>query len=315
MTCKLSVVIPLYNKAYSIKKTLQSVLDQSKPVDEIIIIDDGSTDDSATLVQELVDSNSAFNIHLIQQQNAGVSAARNLGMQKAQCDYVALLDADDEWDPDFVLEMTQLIKKCPQASMYSCFHRVKDDKGHLYTSRNNVPPGFADYINNYHHVATSGTELVRSSAVILNRSDALSIGGFPTDAVITEDLFLWSRMAIKFKYAFLNKTLVQANQCLDESRAARTNKMPYLLVFYKQNPSEFKSLTQEQKNYLFSIHFKHILGSLALGNYPELMQRLKLGSSLFRLRNAPVWFLLAVPYPIFTLMKHLKRKLFSQLHA
>jgi glycosyltransferase involved in cell wall biosynthesis len=313
MKYEISVVIPLYNKEYLIRKCLQSIVDQSTPPFEIVIIDDGSTDDSGIIVKEFIDRYEGLKIHFFYQENSGVSSARNLGIYKAESDYIALLDADDEWDKDFIFEMSKLINKCPEASMYSCFHRVKDGEGNLFTPRNSLQEGFSGYIDNYHQLASSGTELVNSSKVILKKESVLLVGGFPVEAVITEDLFLWSLMAIKFKYAFLSKDMVQINQYSDDSRAGRTNKTLYILEFYKLNLYEFRVLTKHQKGYLFNVHFKHVLGSLASGNRTEALQRLKVGSILFKLRNIKIWFLIIIPSPFFTLIKNLRRKILSRL--
>ena len=94
---KVSVVIPAYNAAKFIEEAIQSVLAQTQPSWELIVVDDGSTDNTAAIVQQysLEDSR----IHLIQQVNQGVSAARNVGVHLAQADYIAFLDADDRWLP------------------------------------------------------------------------------------------------------------------------------------------------------------------------------------------------------------------------
>ncbi|KIC01072.1 hypothetical protein OA88_15890, partial [Flavobacterium sp. JRM] len=88
-----SIVIPLYNKAYYIENTIKSVLYQSFTDYEIIIINDGSTDNSLEKVLEFNDKR----IQLYTQQNQGASVARNLGIEKAKYNYIAFLDADDLW--------------------------------------------------------------------------------------------------------------------------------------------------------------------------------------------------------------------------
>ena len=89
----ISVVIPLYNKEKQIKRTLQSVLTQTFQDFEIVIVNDGSTDNSTIEVEKIKDSR----IRLIHQENAGVSAARNKGIEEAKYELIAFLDADDEW--------------------------------------------------------------------------------------------------------------------------------------------------------------------------------------------------------------------------
>src|SRR5690554_2358538 len=104
-----SVVIPLYNKEKYISLTLKSVLNQSFKDFEILIVNDGSTDRSVEVVKKFDDSR----IRLVDQPNAGVSAARNKGIKEAKFDWVAFLDADDRWDVEFLSEIANAIKKYP----------------------------------------------------------------------------------------------------------------------------------------------------------------------------------------------------------
>ena len=94
----ISVVIPLYNKAKTVACTLATVQAQTYSDYEIVVIDDGSTDGSADVVRSINDSR----IRLFSQPNAGVSAARNRGIEESRGDFVAFLDADDEWKPDYL---------------------------------------------------------------------------------------------------------------------------------------------------------------------------------------------------------------------
>lgn len=96
-----SVIIPMYNAGKTIIRTLDSVKNQKYTGDfEIIIVDDGSTDQSAELVKTYILENGNLDIRLIQQRNSGVSTARNVGMKEAHGNFIALLDADDEWLPE-----------------------------------------------------------------------------------------------------------------------------------------------------------------------------------------------------------------------
>jgi glycosyltransferase involved in cell wall biosynthesis len=90
---RISVVIPTHNRAHTLQRCLDSVLKQSEPADEVIVVDDGSDDDSLEVLARFPD------IDLIRQENKGVSAARNSGIEAASGDWIALLDSDDEWLP------------------------------------------------------------------------------------------------------------------------------------------------------------------------------------------------------------------------
>ncbi|MFZ9033203.1 MAG: glycosyltransferase family 2 protein, partial [Anaerohalosphaeraceae bacterium] len=105
---KISAVIPAYNAEKYIARSINSVLNQTCPVDEIIVVDDGSTDSTAEVIKSY-----GGKVRYIHQQNAGVSAARNTGIQAATCEWVAFLDADDEWLPEKIERQVENIKNNP----------------------------------------------------------------------------------------------------------------------------------------------------------------------------------------------------------
>ena len=110
----ISVVIPLYNKAAEIERTLRSVLAQTLSPLEIIVVDDGSTDGSAAIVERV----GGERVRLVHQQNRGVSAARNRGIELSRGEYVAFLDGDDRWNPDYLQTLAAFIAKHPDCGAY-----------------------------------------------------------------------------------------------------------------------------------------------------------------------------------------------------
>lgn len=112
----MSVVIPLYNKELSISGTLRSVLAQTYIDYEILVVNDGSTDTSAEVVRQMMIEDNR--IRLIEQPNAGVSAARNTGILNARGEYIAFLDADDLWTSDYLETLDKLIHDFPDAGLY-----------------------------------------------------------------------------------------------------------------------------------------------------------------------------------------------------
>lgn len=130
---RIAAVIPLYNGGRFIEGAIQSVLAQTRKVDEIIVVDDGSTDDGAAIVERMsIDHPS---IVLVSQSNGGQGSARNAGARKSTCDLIALLDQDDAWYPHHIelLEKPFLKKKryTPLGYTYSDLDEI-DEHGRMF---------------------------------------------------------------------------------------------------------------------------------------------------------------------------------------
>jgi glycosyltransferase involved in cell wall biosynthesis len=121
---RISVVIPLYNKQAYVERAVASVLQSGYPAHEVIVVDDGSTDAGPQRVSAM----SEPRVRLIRQPNGGVAAARNRGISEASGDYVAFLDADDYWSPEYLPAIADLIARFPQCGLYAThFYYFRDD--------------------------------------------------------------------------------------------------------------------------------------------------------------------------------------------
>lgn len=205
----ISVVIPLYNKESQIVKTLQSVLAQTYDDYEVIVVNDGSTDGSLEAVGTVRDPR----IRIVSQNNAGVSAARNRGIEEARGEFVAFLDADDEWKPEYLAVQAQLTDKYSQCDVFAVnyeFHRA--DGKIEYTSINRLGfKGEDGVLDNYFEVAFCSHPPIWTSAVMIRKQPLLEIGGFPCGIRSGEDLLTWARLAAKFKIAYSKTTLAVFN--------------------------------------------------------------------------------------------------------
>jgi len=209
MPVQFSVVIPLFNKSDSIQRAIHSVLSQTAGDFEIIVIDDGSTDGSAELVREL---NHPL-IKLIYQENAGVAAARNKGIFVAQGKYIALLDADDCYHPDFLKEIKALITEHPDAGMYCSAYEFKFSDGRSRPANIKVPKQTKrQLIKDYFKVCAIGDLLVSASSVVIPKSILNQVQGFPVSENMGEDQSVWSQIALDYSTAYSARILSQYHQ-------------------------------------------------------------------------------------------------------
>lgn len=198
---KISVVIPLFNKESSIAKTILSVLEQSVLPFEVVVVDDGSTDNSAFEVASL----SSPLVRLVRKTNGGVSSARNAGIRESRGDFVAFLDGDDLWDKGFVKEIYSLIESFEGASVYVTAWGAKSGE-RVFKNKIKHAPVFG-LIDSYFKCCAFGETPIHSSSVVVRKSCFESVGGFNEGFSMGEDLDMWCRLAAKYKIAFSSKTL------------------------------------------------------------------------------------------------------------
>lgn len=204
----ISVVIPLYNKEKQIRKTLQSVLDQTYQKFEIVVINDGSTDNSA----EEVKRNKDPRIRLINQQNAGVSAARNRGIEEAKYELIAFLDADDEWKPKYLQTQYNLYAKYPQCGMYATSYINKTVSGNEDAIiLNRLPFKDEGILSNYFEVAAYSHPPICSISVMIKKNLLKAVNGFPTHIKSGEDLITWAKLFTITQIAYNTEPLAIYN--------------------------------------------------------------------------------------------------------
>lgn len=214
---KFSVIIPLYNKAPYVAKAIQSVLTQNYLEYELIVMDDGSKDDSYILARENMDG--CENCHLYKQDNAGVSMARNNAVALSQGQYVCFLDADDWWEPTFLENMSRLIDEFPDAGIYGTNYTIVNETRHkTRVAEIGVEEGFErGYINYCQVYAKTMYMPLWTGAVCMPRTVFDEMGGFPKGIQLGEDFMLWIQVALKYSVVFLNKPLAYYNQDVDVS--------------------------------------------------------------------------------------------------
>lgn len=233
-----SIVIPLYNKAKSIANTIQSILVQSFADFELIIVDDGSTDDSVRVVNQFTDKR----IRLIQKENGGVCSARNRGIQEAKYPYIALLDADDYWDKDYLLEQTKMIADFPNATLWGInFAEVTEGNKLIRKLPTGLIEGYRGYVENYFNMSDRISDLFCSSSVVIRKDIFTITGMFDERIKYSEDIDMWYRIIVNFPVAFYDRYMVFYQYDSENRAMLRAKPLRFFLPYYCSKYTVYKS--------------------------------------------------------------------------
>lgn len=257
-----SVVIPLYNKAEHIRLCLNSVLNQTFTDFEIIVVNDGSTDNSLNIVLSI----SSTKIRIIDKKNEGVSSARNVGIREAKGKFVAFLDADDYWLQDFLGELHQLHKNQPNAAILGTNYYFEQD-AKLSTPKHHQLKIENGALLNYFEVVAKGDMVFTASSCAILNSVFQTEQGFSFGETIGEDQDVWARMVLKYPTAFSNKNLAVYKQ--DASQMATKTKVSEALwPFIDRIWALAKTKNLPQKDIIW---LQKYLGKQAVGQASQLI--------------------------------------------
>ena len=216
---KFSVIIPLYNKAPYVKKALETVCAQTYHDYEIIVINDGSTDNSAIIAEDYLNDVEGISYQILSQQNAGVSAARNNGVAQASGEYIAFLDADDWWEPTYLERMAQLIEDYSEAGLYGMnYIYYKPGKTRVALK---CKTGYINYPKEYYE--GSAMMIFTSSSSSMPKRVFEEMGGFPLGIKLGEDFLLWAKTAMHYPVAFCEEPLAYYNNDVPVNLRATRN--------------------------------------------------------------------------------------------
>ena len=276
---KVSVIIPLYNKTLYVTKALDSVLAQTFTDYECIIINDGSTDDSASVVQQWIQNKACSDrFRLINQQNAGVSEARNHGIDFSRGEYTAFLDADDWWSPTYLEKMISFAAEYPDAGVWASNYvyykpgKTKNGVGAVYDCEEQVhhEEGWKGYINyplSYHEnvgqVVWTGATLTKRSVlhdVCLEKGEYFQKG-----ICLGEDFLLWARIALRYRVAFINQPMAYYNNdVLPQWRLTRHLHDPKTHMLWNMDSIEISASNTEQRE-----DWRHLFDRLRINGLLE----------------------------------------------
>lgn len=192
LALKISAVIPAYNAALFLPRCLESVFAQTMRPAQVIVVDDGSTDNTAAVAKEL-------GATVVTRRNGGLSAARNTGIKSAANEWIALLDADDMWAPNKLEHQAARIR--PETVLVYTGIRIFNDHGVL-EERPAIDAMAARKVLRYRNPITPST-------VLLKREAALKVGGFREDIRACEDWDMWFRLQQLGQFESISDPLIE----------------------------------------------------------------------------------------------------------
>ena len=234
---KISIIIPTYNSEKTIKETIASVQKQSFTDWELIIIDDGSEDNTVNVVREIDESR----LRLFVYENGGVSVARNRGIAQSGGDYIAFLDADDLWDVDKLSSQIKALQLNPKAQVAYSWTNYIDESGKLLFSG----PRFS-YQGNVLKQLLQRNFLLNASNILLRRDALKLVPGFDPEFTYAADWDFYLRLAKNFNFVLVPQYQIyyrqSANSMSTKIEEMRKQCLNALDLTFKDVPNELKYL-------------------------------------------------------------------------
>jgi len=276
---RISVIIPTFNRAHSLPRALHSVLNQTLPPEELIVVDDGSNDNTEALIRETFPQ-----VRYIRQVQQGVSAARNRGIEMAQGDWIALLDSDDEWLPSKLEHQVQLLKKNPE---YKVCHTEE------IWIRNGVR---VNQMNKHKKVGGWIYQqclplcAMSPSSIVLHKSLLEDVGNFKEELPACEDYDLWLRICARYpvlyieqpcikKYGGHEDQLSQKHWGMDRFRIQALANMLDMNVLNENDEQATRKMLKKKINIFLKGARKHG-NDEAVAYYSDVLSRFQLGGKL-----------------------------------
>ncbi len=271
MNPAVSVVIPTYNYARFISQTIESVLAQTYPIAEIIVVDDGSTDNTKKVVAAFGEK-----VCYIEQEKSGVCAARNNGAKQSSGDYIAFLDADDVWLSEKIEKQIAKFREDQQIGLVHCRMREFDtESGETVRLHLEGEEGWVgDELLLYNKTVIIGP----GGTIVVSREAFEAVGGFDTALKVGEDWDFCYRIARKFKVGFVREILVDyryhgKNSSLNAEEMERSMK----ICFEKAFNAEDKNILQFRRKAYGNLHTQLASLYFRLGNYGQFRKHLLKG--------------------------------------
>ena len=198
---QVTVIIPAYNYARYLPQAIGSVLRQTCPDFELVLVDDGSTDNTAEVVKPFLKADPR--VRYTYQKNAGLSAARNTGIRQAQTPFLAFLDADDEWEPAFLARCLETLQRLPETfGLVACAHRPIDADGNVLFAKRRDLRGSREILQEDLILKNRFSPAVLAKRIAFDRA-----GSFEVSLTSSEDRDMWIRIAGRMGVFYLAEPL------------------------------------------------------------------------------------------------------------
>lgn len=287
-----SVIIPTYNRAQTIIRSIRSVLNQSYQNYEIIVVDDGSTDNTEEVIMKM---NSQKIKYIKHSHNKGAAAARNTGIKAAKGEYIAFQDSDDEWHPDKLKKQVEIIIKLPNdvGIIYTDMWRVKNNKKYYFSSPHIIPE---DGIV-YYKALDDYLEGIGLQTTIIRNKCFCELGFFDENFPRLIDYEIFVRFSKKYKFCHIKEPLVTyyyTDGCITSDRVAYLFARILFLIKY------FDDLNKDNK--ILSNHMAYL--SHGLINCKYYMKGIKYLYNSFKMnpKNNKILYLLKILIKNFILL-------------
>ena len=237
----------MYNKGELVGRSIRSILGQTYSDFEIIVVDDGSTDNGIEIVRGFKDDR----IKLISQENAGPGAARNAGIKAANTEYIAFLDADDEWYPWFLENSLKAIEEYDVPLVASMYYRFPDGTDMTtLAAKNGVHPGRYELTGSEDPAwASAAISMLHPLNILMNTETARKYDGFydKDECTYGEDQMLFLRIAVSEEFAIITPSASRYH-CEDSQHGLPEKHCQ--LEPYLADPNAILSYCREEKKHL-----------------------------------------------------------------
>jgi glycosyltransferase involved in cell wall biosynthesis len=233
-----TVVIPAFNAERHVAEALSSIEEQTFSNIEVVLVDDGSTDKT---LQEAERFSDRLDLTIVQQENAGPSAARNTGIRRARGRYCAFLDADDVMLPELLATQTALLEEDPELGLVCTNVMTFDERGVIHPARWNFAEPFVGTVLDRLLLEN----FVSTSAVMARTNCLMEAGLFSEKRHVAEDYELWLRMAVRSKLGIIDRSLVKYRYrpgSLSDNRLFSAHcALEVISMFWREHPAYLRS--------------------------------------------------------------------------